>query len=137
MSCFCQDCCIKLINKTLIPTVFISKKILINIVQGWQGYHTVVVLQSAPRGSSDSTFMTVRYRGGQFTAVRQGQSIFQQLHLKNPELINLKHYVTFRAVSSFFKVPFKVRILLGLNLLTMGIKKSLKFYTEKNEVLRR
>ena len=62
---------------------------------------------------------------------------FWQLHLKNPELINLKHYVTFRAVSSFFKVPFKVRILLGLNLLTMGIKKSLKFYTEKNEVLRR
>ena len=62
---------------------------------------------------------------------------FWQLHLKNPELINLKHYFIFRAVSSFFKVTFKVRILLGLNLLTMGIKKSLKFYTEKNEVPRR
>ena len=60
-----------------------------------------------------------------------------QLLLKNPELINLKHYFICRAVSSFFKVPFKVRILLGLNLLTMGIKKSLKFYTEKNEVPRR
>ena len=56
---------------------------------------------------------------------------FWQLHLKNPELINLKHYFIFRAVSSFLKVTFKVRILLGLNLLTMSIKKSLKFYTEE------
>ena len=58
---------------------------------------------------------------------------FWKLHLKNPELINLKHYFIFRAVSSFFKVPFKVRILLGLNLqyLRWVLKKVWNFILKK------